>query len=125
MRLCLPLAVQLSLLRIPHRRVHTTRAVARSALSASPVQRVYDLAVSGDLDGAQEAMNLLTAEHAGMRADVDEPEGAPIGYHHVFSNDILSMSVFVLPAGACIPLHDHPSMSVLSLKFEMAKCGPQ
>jgi plant cysteine oxidase len=40
--------------------------------------------------------------------------GDPIGYHHVFSDSLLSIGIFVLPEGAVIPLHDHPNMTVLS-----------
>ncbi|EOD36442.1 hypothetical protein EMIHUDRAFT_226497 [Emiliania huxleyi CCMP1516] len=33
---------------------------------------------------------------------------------HVYADAALSIGIFVLPAGASIPLHDHPGMSVLS-----------
>ncbi|XP_048362741.1 2-aminoethanethiol dioxygenase [Sphaerodactylus townsendi] len=34
----------------------------------------------------------------------------PVSYMHICETDSFSMGVFVLRAGACIPLHDHPGM---------------
>lgn len=94
------------------------RAIASSSsghYSSSPVQAVYELAARGDLEGARTAMDALTPEIVGLRAGGPEGSpGAPIGYHPIYSDDLLSISIFVLPAGACIPLHDHPGMTVLS-----------
>ena len=38
----------------------------------------------------------------------------PITYHHIAEDAEVSLGVFVLPAGASIPLHNHPGMTVLS-----------
>lgn len=37
---------------------------------------------------------------------------AKVGYQEVYSGPELNICVFVLAAGACIPLHDHPEMHV-------------
>lgn len=38
----------------------------------------------------------------------------PITYLHLFEDEEMSMGIFCLPAGATIPLHDHPDMTVFS-----------
>ncbi|KAJ4965570.1 hypothetical protein NE237_017419 [Protea cynaroides] len=37
-----------------------------------------------------------------------------ITYIHIYESDFFSIGVFCFPAGAKLPLHDHPSMTVLS-----------
>ncbi|XP_061491106.1 2-aminoethanethiol dioxygenase [Rhineura floridana] len=37
----------------------------------------------------------------------------PVSYMHICETESFSMGVFVLRAGACIPLHDHPGMNGL------------
>ncbi|XP_034994232.2 2-aminoethanethiol dioxygenase [Zootoca vivipara] len=37
----------------------------------------------------------------------------PVSYMHICETESFSMGVFVLRAGACIPLHDHPGMDGL------------
>lgn len=37
---------------------------------------------------------------------------ARVGYQDVYSGPELTLCIFVLAAGACIPLHDHPDMDV-------------
>jgi len=36
-------------------------------------------------------------------------------YQHIFEDEHISVGVFLLPKNAIIPLHDHPSMSVVTL----------
>ena len=42
------------------------------------------------------------------------PHHPAITYHHIAEDAEVSLGVFVLPAGASIPLHNHPGMTVLS-----------
>jgi len=93
----------------------SARSRALCAIAASsPVQRVYELAAAGDLESARSAMDLLTAEDVGLESAQPLMRGDPICYHHVYSDSQLTISIFVLPEGAVLPLHDHPDMTVLS-----------
>lgn len=91
------------------------RASAAAGASTAPLllQRVLDLAARGDLDGTAVAMDELTAEDLGVTTAGLTP-GGPVGYHHVYADQDISVGIFVLPAGSAIPLHDHPGMTVLS-----------
>lgn len=44
----------------------------------------------------------------------NQQQQPPITYLHLFEDDEMSMGIFCLPAGATIPLHDHPDMTVFS-----------
>ncbi|XP_042316454.1 2-aminoethanethiol dioxygenase [Sceloporus undulatus] len=44
---------------------------------------------------------------------VPGPCQPPVSYMHICETEGFSMGVFVLSAGACIPLHDHPGMNGL------------
>uniref|UniRef100_A0A8D0DSM4 2-aminoethanethiol dioxygenase n=1 Tax=Salvator merianae TaxID=96440 RepID=A0A8D0DSM4_SALMN len=44
---------------------------------------------------------------------VPGPVQPPVSYMHICETESFSMGVFVLRAGACIPLHDHPDMNGL------------
>jgi hypothetical protein len=95
---------------------HAVRAsLLHAKASTSPVQRVYDLAMAGELHRATEAMDALTSDDVGLRpGGADSSPGGPVAYHHVHAEPSLSIGIFVLPPGASIPLHDHPGMTVLS-----------
>lgn len=44
----------------------------------------------------------------------NQQQHPPITYLHLFEDEEMSMGIFCLPAGATIPLHDHPDMTVFS-----------
>lgn len=108
----------------PSRPILRLRSVrtASAAATASPtalVQHIYQRACAQDLDGACAAMADLTPESVGLArpgpSRLRRGAGPPrISYMHVYADAALSIGIFVLPAGASIPLHDHPGMSVLS-----------
>eukprot|EP00903_Cladosiphon_okamuranus_P012342 g11571.t1 len=72
------------------------------------------------LEAVEQTMAMLTPETIGMvpyaHAYITPAATLPgeIRYLHVAQEATFSVGVFVLPPGACIPLHDHPNMSVLS-----------
>jgi len=39
---------------------------------------------------------------------------ATVTYLHMFEDERMTIGVFCFPEGTCIPLHDHPGMTVLS-----------
>ncbi|MEQ2263654.1 hypothetical protein XENORESO_010843 [Xenotaenia resolanae] len=39
------------------------------------------------------------------------PQSPPVTYMHICETEVFSMGVFLLKAGASIPLHDHPGMN--------------
>ena len=90
------------------------RLLASAARGTSQVQRIYDRAAAGDLCGTMEMMDLLTAAEVGLEPHRALPPGSPVGYYHVYKDPLLSIGIFVIPAGGSIPLHDHPGMTVLS-----------
>ncbi|XP_043568242.1 2-aminoethanethiol (cysteamine) dioxygenase a [Chiloscyllium plagiosum] len=52
-----------------------------------------------------EDLNLTPRRNQGPRQ-----AGPPVTYMHICESEQFSMGVFLLQAGACIPLHDHPGM---------------
>ena len=69
----------------------------------------------GEIEMAGIAMRLdeLTAEQLGVpQADLSATES--ILYTEVAASDKYTMCMFTLPAGAKLPLHDHPDMTVFS-----------
>ena len=61
-------------------------------------------------------MDALTPEQLHLRVPSSsaQPEGAAIRTQCVYEDSLLELVLFVFPAGASIPLHDHPHMSVFS-----------
>lgn len=110
--------------------------VPPGAAGGGPVQRLAD-ACAAALDGrvgeapppasvaaVVEALGMVRAHDVGLAGgeavDVSRRSGgraAPAGavaYLHVHDCAAYSVGVFVLPAGASLPLHDHPGMTVAS-----------
>jgi hypothetical protein len=48
-----------------------------------------------------------------------------VTYLHVHEDADLSLGVFCLPRGACLPLHNHPNMTVLSRCARARPAGPR
>ena len=89
----------------------STSAPPESAL----VQHIYERAAANDVDGVALGMDRLTAESLSIAPSDRRPTApGPVGYHGVYSDAKLSIGIFVIPAGAKLPLHDHPGMTVLS-----------
>ncbi|XP_032087408.1 2-aminoethanethiol dioxygenase [Thamnophis elegans] len=100
----------------------------RDEMAASLIQRVARQAratfgagssgeASGELQRLRELLGQVSAEDLGL-----QPRGPslgpgasqpPVSYMHICETARFSMGVFVLRAGACIPLHDHPGMQGL------------
>mgnify|MGYP001221164296 CR=1 FL=1 len=105
---------------------HSAAAAAANPSSRQPhaapalVQRLARLASSSDIDAAQREMDLLEPASLALQLPHDWERRSisgrpPVSYVHVFGDDAtFSMGIFLLPAGAIIPLHDHPGMTVLS-----------
>ncbi|XP_061563929.1 2-aminoethanethiol (cysteamine) dioxygenase a [Cololabis saira] len=95
--------------------------IQRIARHAQSTFRGLASAAGGDGEGhvaperLGELVSLVTAVRA---ADLKifppkgaPPEGPPCTYMHICETEVFSMGVFLLRAGASIPLHDHPGMN--------------
>ncbi|KAK9400417.1 2-aminoethanethiol dioxygenase [Crotalus adamanteus] len=71
----------------------------------------------GELQRLRELLGQVRAEDLGLQprgpSPVPGPRQPPVSYMHICETARFSMGVFVLRAGACIPLHDHPGMQGL------------
>lgn len=63
------------------------------------------------LVSALRAADLRVAPRKGSRPGPEGPQNPPVTYMHICETPAFSMGVFVLRAGASIPLHDHPRMN--------------
>ncbi|XP_076005776.1 2-aminoethanethiol (cysteamine) dioxygenase a [Genypterus blacodes] len=68
------------------------------------------------LENQSELLGLVTAVRAAdlkiaPRNTGSEAAGPPVSYMHIIETEVFSMGVFLLTAGASIPLHDHPGMN--------------
>ncbi len=74
-----------------------------------------------------EAISKLVDNLTPADLGVEEPPSKPfrmIEYTEVFAGELVTVCIFKLPAGAQLPMHDHPHMTVWSregLVFE--RCG--
>uniref|UniRef100_A0ABM5G0U1 2-aminoethanethiol dioxygenase n=1 Tax=Pogona vitticeps TaxID=103695 RepID=A0ABM5G0U1_9SAUR len=70
-----------------------------------------------NLQRLQQLLNEVRAEDLRLvprgPSAVPGPVQPPVSYMHICETESFSMGVFVLRAGACIPLHDHPGMNGL------------
>lgn len=82
------------------------------------VQQIFRHAKSSELNKVMDLMSRLRATDVGLEEGaVFSSRWSPsklITYIHIWEDTDLSMGVFVLPRGCCIPVHDHPNMKVLS-----------
>jgi len=62
-------------------------------------------ALVGQVDAS--SLRVTPADAAQLRAT-----NIPVGYMEVFSDPVLTVSIFLLGKGARVPLHDHPGMFV-------------
>lgn len=60
-------------------------------------------------------LDTIQAAHLGVSCEDVKGinAGSGLGYTEVYSGDDLTLCVFFMRAGACIPLHDHPDMNVI------------
>lgn len=107
----------------------------------SRLQGLYNLGLAifkrngGGTPSQEEVLSLLAAlegvevDELGLSAAIEDtpvdtadpvpgtlwsPSGSTVTYLPVHEANLLHIGVFCLPAGAAIPLHDHPGMTVLS-----------
>lgn len=73
-----------------------------------------DLSSRTHLESCLEIMNRLTLQHIGLSTHGVESVTGHSRCMQIISTPAFDMTVFVLPANAIIPLHDHPNMFVLS-----------
>ncbi|XP_026580800.1 2-aminoethanethiol dioxygenase-like [Pseudonaja textilis] len=100
----------------------------RDEMAASLIQRVARQAratfgsgsgeAPAELQRLRELLSQVSAEDLGLLqprgpSAVPGPSQPPVSYMHICETARFSMGVFVLRAGACIPLHDHPGMQGL------------
>uniref|UniRef100_A0A1D2A7X5 cysteine dioxygenase n=1 Tax=Auxenochlorella protothecoides TaxID=3075 RepID=A0A1D2A7X5_AUXPR len=100
-------------------------------LQLRTLQSVFDLArvtfangrnpTEGQLQLLRRALARVQLDELGLSSDACLPidqamPGAaqPIRYLHIFEDGEVSLGIFCLPKGACIPLHNHPGMTVFS-----------
>uniref|UniRef100_A0A098M0P6 2-aminoethanethiol (Cysteamine) dioxygenase n=1 Tax=Hypsiglena sp. JMG-2014 TaxID=1550645 RepID=A0A098M0P6_9SAUR len=99
----------------------------RDEMAASLIQRIARQAratfgagageAPAELQRLRELLGQVSAEDLGLQprgpSPVPGPCQPPVSYMHICETARFSMGVFVLRAGACIPLHDHPGMQGL------------
>uniref|UniRef100_A0A8C5SED0 2-aminoethanethiol dioxygenase n=1 Tax=Laticauda laticaudata TaxID=8630 RepID=A0A8C5SED0_LATLA len=71
-----------------------------------------------ELQRLRELLGQVSAEDLGLLqprgpSAVPGPSQPPVSYMHICETARFTMGVFVLRAGGCIPLHDHPGMQGL------------
>mmetsp|Transcript_102850 Transcript_102850/g.235907 ORF Transcript_102850/g.235907 Transcript_102850/m.235907 type:complete len:266 (-) Transcript_102850:425-1222(-) len=85
---------------------YCSTAVQAGSLTPVPTKPVSDTMIS--------LLNGVTAESLGVSpADVPRHAGKhTVFFQHILECPSLSLCIFLIPRGSCIPLHDHPHMSV-------------
>ena len=85
--------------------------------SLKPLKESMTKIQASDLNFHTDRHKGIVAERApGTAADLsagaggDVPDRAPVGYMHIFEDDVLSMGVFIIREGSRIPLHNHRGM---------------
>jgi len=61
-----------------------------------------------------ELLSTVTKEDVGLATARVASNNRSVGYIRIYSDEILSVGIFVIPCSISIPLHDHPDMCVLS-----------
>lgn len=106
-------------------RDNKTPLIQRVAQQAHNTFKDFKRAANGDNnldpDSHSELVSLVTAIRAAdlkiqprkpkASPGAAGPQNPPVTYMHICETEVFSMGVFLLRAGASIPLHDHPGMN--------------
>ncbi|CAJ1080478.1 -aminoethanethiol (cysteamine) dioxygenase a [Xyrichtys novacula] len=104
-------------------RDNKTPLIQKIAKQAHITFQGFQSEANGDnnLDRHSELVSLVTAIRAADLKIVPRkpqanpgpagPQNPPVTYMHICETEVFSMGVFLLRAGASIPLHDHPGMN--------------
>lgn len=90
--------------------LHRIGEISRRAHARTPASPLTDL----ELAEIHACVSRVTASDLALPPELFDGALEEIVYVHIADSPAVSMAVFVLPPGGCIPLHDHPNMYVFS-----------
>eukprot|EP01066_Platyproteum_vivax_P011390 Platyproteum_vivax@DN5174_c0_g1_i1.p1 len=88
--------------------------VQRLFLECARVTTCNRRLVSNDIDPIKEILTNIDLPDLGMELPAENPARRPMEYQEIYSGPDYTLSMFLIPKGLRMPLHDHPGMLVLT-----------